>query len=93
MSEENTIYIGKKSTMNYVMACFTVLQTNPKKLILKARGRSISKAVDVLEILKNRFIKDKIDKINITTGTDNITSESGGTFNMSTIEIEVILKK
>ena len=92
MTEENVIFIGKKSAMNYVMACFTVIQSGSKNLIIKARGKSISKAVDVLEILKNRFIKDKIKEVNITTGTDNIDSEDRGTFNVSTLEIEVKFK-
>ena len=92
MTEENVIFIGKKSAMNYVMACFTVIQSGSKNLIIKARGKSISKAVDVLEILKNRFIKDKIKEVNIATGTDNIESEDRGTFNVSTLEIEVKFK-
>ena len=93
MSEENVIYIGKKSAMNYVMACFTVIQSGMDTILIKARGRSISKAVDVLEILKNRFIKDKIKKVEITTGTDTIESEDRGTFNVSTLEIEIKLSK
>lgn len=93
MTEENVIYIGKKSAMNYVMACFTVIQSGMDSIIIKARGRSISKAVDVLEILKNRFIKDKIKGTSIVTGTDTIESDDRGTFNVSTIEITVNLKK
>jgi DNA-binding protein len=93
MTEENVIYIGKKSAMNYVMACFTVIQSGMDDIIIKARGRSISKAVDVLEILKNRFIKDKIKGSSIVTGTDTIESDDRGTFNVSTIEITVNLKK
>ncbi|MHA1309358.1 MAG: DNA-binding protein Alba [Candidatus Helarchaeota archaeon] len=93
MSEENVIFIGKKSAMSYVMACFTVIQSGMDKIIIKSRGRSISKAVDVLEILKNRFIKDKIKNVKITTGTDTIDSSDRGSFNVSTLEIEVSLKK
>ena len=93
MSEENIIYIGKKGAMNYVMACFTVIQAGMDTILIKARGRSISKAVDVLEILKNRFIKEKIKKIDIVTGTDQIESDDRGTFNVSSIEVEISLKK
>ncbi|MHA1269096.1 MAG: DNA-binding protein Alba [Candidatus Helarchaeota archaeon] len=93
MSDENVIYIGRKPAMNYVMACITVIQTNADKLIIKSRGQSISKAVDVLEILKNRFLMDKIKDISIVTGTDTIESEDRGTFNVSTLEIEIKLKK
>lgn len=93
MADENIIYIGKKSAMNYVMACFTVIQSGMDSIIIKARGRSISKAVDVLEILKNRFIKDKIEDVTLKTGTDQIESDDRGTFNVSTIDIEIKLKE
>ncbi|MBD3227411.1 MAG: RNA-binding protein [Candidatus Lokiarchaeota archaeon] len=79
--------------MNYVMACFTVIQSGMDSIVIKARGRSISKAVDVLEILKNRFIKDKIKDVTLKTGTDQIESDDRGTFNVSTIDIEIKLKK
>ncbi|MHA1270398.1 MAG: DNA-binding protein Alba [Candidatus Helarchaeota archaeon] len=91
-SEENVIFIGRKPAMNYVMACFTVIQSGVKELVIKARGKSISKAVDVLEILKNRFMKDQITINNIITGTEQIESKDRGTFSVSTIEITASIK-
>ena len=91
-SEENVIYIGKKAAMNYVMACFNVIQSESKEIIIKARGRSISKAVDTTEILKNRFMKDQIKMISINTGTEQINSKDRGTFSVSSIEITIQLK-
>jgi len=91
-SEENVIFIGRKAAMNYVMACFTVIQSGAKELVIKARGKSISKAVDVLEILKNRFMKDQIEVVSITTGTEQIESPDRGTFSISTIEIVIRIK-
>jgi DNA-binding protein len=91
-SEENVIYIGRKAAMNYVMACFTVIQSGLKELILKARGRAISKAVDVIEILRNRFMKDQVKINSIETGTEQIESEDRGTFSVSTIEITAKVK-
>ncbi|MBD3227432.1 MAG: DNA-binding protein Alba [Candidatus Lokiarchaeota archaeon] len=91
-SDENIIYIGRKPAMNYVMACFTVIQKNLKKLILKARGRAISKAVDVIEILRNRFMKDQVSIESIETGTEQIESEDRGTFSVSTIAITANIK-
>ena len=93
MSEENIVFIGRKPAMNYVMACFTLVHSGKNKITIKARGKSINKAVDVVEILKNRLFKDNIKKINITTGTDIIESPDRGTFNISTIEIELEIKK
>jgi DNA-binding protein len=84
--EENTIFIGKKPTMNYVLAAITQFGTGTSEIVIKARGRAISRAVDVAEIVKNKFIPDA--KIaDIKTGTEQITTEEGTTINVSSIEI------
>ena len=86
MAEENTIFIGKKPTMNYVLAVITQFGTDTSEVVIKARGRAISRAVDVAEIVKNKFMPDaKIT--NIQTGTEQITTEEGTTINVSSIEI------
>ena len=90
MAEENIIYIGKKPTMNYVLAVVTQFQQEggdgPVKVVIKARGRTISQAVDVAEIVKNRFIKDAVYD-NIELGTENLTNNEGRNSNVSYIEI------
>ncbi|MHA1208780.1 MAG: DNA-binding protein Alba [Candidatus Freyarchaeota archaeon] len=86
MSDENTIFIGRKSVMSYVLACVTQLNSGADEIVLKARGRSISRAVDVAEILRTRFMNDlKIKDIKI--GTETINTSEGGTANVSAIEI------
>ena len=87
MSEENTIFIGKKETMNYVMALLTQFNSGSDEVVIKARGRAISKAVDVAEITKNRFMEEaKIT--DIVTDTEQIENEDGsGSTNVSSIEI------
>ena len=83
---ENTIYIGKKPTMNYVLAVATQFNSGTAEVIIKARGRSISKAVDVAEIVRNRFITDsKIDDVKIST--EILEGDEGRTSNVSSIEI------
>lgn len=54
---------------------------------IKARGRAISRAIDVIAIVRRRFIQDvKVKEIKI--GTEQITSEeSNAPINVSTIEI------
>jgi DNA-binding protein len=75
--------------MNYVLAVITNFNSsNTKEVTIKARGRAISTAVDVAEIVNNRFMKDlKVSEI--TTGTEEIQQEEGGTRNVSTIEIKL----
>jgi len=92
-TKENVIFIGRKTAMNYVMACFTVIQSGQKELIIKARGRAISRAVDVAEILKNRFMQNQINIKNITIGTETIESKDRGTFSVSIIEITIGVSK
>ena len=57
-----------------------------KEIHLRARGKSISRAVDVAEIVRNRFVEDAKLK-NIEIGTDEINTEEGGKINVSTIDI------
>ncbi len=52
--EPNTVYIGKRPTMNYIMATMIILNKG-ESCTIKARGRAISLAVDVAEILMKKF--------------------------------------
>jgi DNA-binding protein len=86
MAEENIIYVGKKPTMNYVLAVVTQFNGgNLDKIVIKARGKAISKAVDIAEITRRKFIQTaKYDKINLTTET---LQGDHGESNVSSIEI------
>jgi len=86
MSEENVVYIGNKPVMNYVLAVVTQMNGGTSEVILKARGRAISRAVDVAEIVRNRFISD-VDIGNIDICTEEIMSNEGTATNVSAIEI------
>jgi len=85
--EENTVFIGKKETMVYVTACIMQLGKN-KTVTIKARGRAISRAVDVVEIVRRRFIQDATVK-EIKIGTEEFTGEDNRTRNVSTMEIKI----
>jgi DNA-binding protein len=89
LSENNSVLIGRKPIMNYVLACITLFHGGAKEVNVKARGRAISRAVDVVEIARRRFLPDvKVGKINI--GTEQLQFSEGGetsTTNVSTIEI------
>jgi DNA-binding protein len=73
--------------MSYVMAIITSFTgSNAKEVTLKARGQSITTAVDSAEITRRRFMKD-LNVSAITIGTEEMQREEGGTRNVSTIEI------
>lgn len=87
--EPNTVFIGRKPPMNYVLAVITSFNSgNAKDITLKARGRAITTAVDVAEIVKRRFIKD-LQITSVVTGTEEIQTEEGGKRTVSTIEIKL----
>ena len=83
---DTTIYVGKKSVMNYVIAVVTQFNNSSSEVKLKARGRSISRAVDVTQIVKNRFIPTlKVKDINLTT--EDLISEDGRPTKVSSMEV------
>jgi len=88
--DDSKVFIGKKKTMSYVMAAMVVLNEKPVRLL--ARGRSISRAVDVSEILKNKFINGS-SYGEILIGTETVTNQDGTTSNVSSIEIEILPPK
>ncbi|MBQ6218266.1 MAG: DNA-binding protein Alba [Methanosphaera sp.] len=88
MAEENIVYIGNKPVMNYVLAVVTQMNSGVAEVILKARGRAISRAVDVAEIVRNRFISD-VDVKSIDISTEEIVGNEGTSSNVSAIEIRL----
>ena len=86
MSEENVVYVGRKPIMTYVMVVINVFtKKNFDEILLRARGRAISTAVDVAEVTKRLFLKDL--EFGIEIGTEQLPAEEGGTRNVSTMEI------
>ena len=91
-TDENVIYVGNKPPMSYVLAVVTQFQSGGSdEVVIKARGRAISRAVDATEITRNRFVTNaKVKDIKI--GTESITNEEGRTSNVSSIEITLTTK-
>ena len=89
-SKDNVVFIGKKPSMSYVLAVVTQFGAGQNEIFLKARGRAISKAVDVAEIVRNKFVPEaSIGDIKI--GTEEVTTENKDKINVSTIEL--LMKK
>ncbi len=89
--DSNVVFVGKKPAMSYVLACVTQFSENNREVILKARGRTISHAVDVAEIVRRKFVTDTMVK-NVVIGTEEVQGEDGQKLNVSSIEI-VLAKK
>lgn len=90
--ESNAVLIGRKPAMNYVLACITLFHRGTGEVNVKARGMAISRAVDVVEIVRRRFLPEvKVKSIDI--GTQQLPPRPGeegrGPTNVSTIEIRL----
>ena len=90
MSESNAVLIGRKPVMNYVLACITLFHGGAEEVDVKARGRAITRAVDVVEIVRRRFLQDvKVKNIDIGTEQMTLFEEGNRPMNVSTIEIKL----
>jgi DNA-binding protein len=68
-SPQNVVLVGKKPAINYVLATLTLFNQGMDKVVIKARGRVISKAVDIVKILRSRPPKDKLAVTRINIGS------------------------
>ena len=88
LKASNEVFIGKKPLMTYVTATLVQLANEPT-VIIKARGKSITRAVDVAQIIVKRMdtLGYRIGPVNI--GSEVVKSDDGRTRNVSTIEISI----
>ncbi len=87
--DESIIYIGNKPLMNYVLAVVTQLNNETNTVTLKARGRTINRAVDVAEVVRNKFIENAVvDDIEIST--EVVQRDDGSEINVSVIKITLV---
>ena len=89
--KENTVFVGNKPVMNYVLAVVTQFNNGAGEVAIKARGKAISRAVDTAEISLNRFLEG-VTKKDIIISTEVIDTDSGKT-NVSSIEIVLAANK
>jgi len=91
-TKDNSVFIGEKPFMNYVTS--VVMQFTSKSaddVIVKARGKFISRAVDVSEVAVKRFLKDQIVVGDIKIDSQDFKNKEGREVRVSTIEI--VLKR
>lgn len=82
----DTVFIGKKPLMAYATAVMMHFNAGQNHLTVKARGKSISHAVDVVEVVRRRFFQGKLGIKEVRIGSE-VLGEAGETRNVSTIEI------
>jgi len=87
--DENVVFIGSKPFMNYVTGVVMQLTTKGRnEVIVKARGKFISRAVDVAEVAAKRFLKEQGVVVGgIKINSEEFENKEGRKVNVSTIEI------
>ncbi len=86
--DDGTVFIGVKPFMNYVTAVVMQFTTrNAKEVVLKTRGQFISKAVDIAEIVRGRFLKGQVELSNIDIGSEDFVNKEGRNIRVSTMAI------
>ena len=86
--KESSIFIGGKPFINYVTGVVLQFNKGVNKTTIKARGKFISKAVDVAEVARRKFLEDKkVSVQNVSVGSEEFENKEGRTVNVSTIEI------
>ena len=87
MENDDVVFVGNKPLMNYVLAVVTRFSGGANNVTIKARGRAISRAVDVVEVVRNRFLDD-VELKDILISTEKVTSDRGES-NVSVMEITI----
>ena len=85
---DNSIFIGGKPFMNYVTGVVMQFTTkNADDVIIKARGKFISRAVDVAEVAAKRFLEGTVSVKDIKIDSEEFKSDEGKDVRVSAIEI------
>ena len=88
MAEDNNIFIGGKPFMNYVTGVVMQFTTkNASDVIIKARGKFISRAVDVAEVSSKRFLDGAVGVKDIRIDSEEFKTDEGRNIRVSIIEI------
>ncbi|MCI4327766.1 MAG: DNA-binding protein Alba [Thermoplasmata archaeon] len=84
-----TVYIGPRPTMSYVFQVVAELNSGAGPVVVKARGAAIAKAVDVVEVVRRRFLEGQVGVGPVTIGTERLTNRDGREANVSSIAIHL----
>ncbi|MBI4140441.1 DNA-binding protein Alba [Candidatus Woesearchaeota archaeon] len=88
MAEENSIFVGTKPFMNYVTGVVMQFTTkNASEVMVKARGKFISRAVDIAEVSTKRFLEGVVVVKHININSEKFQNTEGKEVRVSTIEI------
>jgi len=90
LSQYKLVIVGtSKPVLNYVTACITLFNRGEQRIRLRARGRAINVAVEVVQLLRSRFMKDVVIKAAKIDG-DVVMGKDGVPFRVAVLELELV---
>jgi len=88
--DDHTVFIGSKPFMNYVTGVVMQFTTQgAEEVLIKARGKFITRAVDIAEVTTKRFLEGQIETRGIKIDSEEFENKEGRTVRVSTIEISL----
>jgi|SRR3989344_4967867 len=94
-NNDHVVFIGGKPFMNYVTGVVMQFTTqNASEVVVKARGRFISRAIDVVEVARKRFLEGqiKLEDNGIKIDSEEFENKEGNKVRVSTMEIKLVKK-
>jgi DNA-binding protein len=90
---EHSVFVGGKPFMNYVTGVVMQFTTkNADKVVVKARGKFISRAIDVAEVVIKRFLENQVVIGDIKVDSEEFENKEGRKVRVSTIELTLSRK-
>lgn len=91
---DNVVFVGQKGFMNYVTAVVVSFTTKDcSEVIIKARGKFITRCVDIAEVVTKRFLQDKVELKDIKIDSEEFENKEKKMIRVSTIEIKLVTKE
>jgi DNA-binding protein len=85
-SNNNIIFVGSKPLVNYVKSIAIQFRKNPQEVVIRSRGKFISKAVDIAEVARRNHPENAIKIKEIKINSESFEKE-GRQINVSTMDI------
>lgn len=88
--DDNVVFIGGKPFMNYITGVVMQFTTqNASEVIIKSRGKFMSRAIDVAEVATKRFLEGQTEVKDIKINSEEFKNQEGRNVRVSTLEITI----
>lgn len=86
-NQHKMVIVGtSKPILNYVTACITIFNRGEREVMLRARGDAINVMVEVVQLLRHRFLRE-VNISNIAIDGETVTARDGRQLNLPVLEI------